>query len=166
MRYFFFSLGLFILRLLPPFKFRRFSSGIMRLLLKINVGENANIASDILLTRNIKLSIGKDTYVGQCTRFTGGSQSNITIGARCDISDYVHFVTGTHEINPPRLGLRRAGTGKSMDISVGDDTWIGYGVLILPGVVIGSNVIIGAGAVVSGDIASNSIIIGAKNRFL
>ncbi|WP_277750083.1 DapH/DapD/GlmU-related protein [Falsirhodobacter deserti] len=49
-------------------------------------------------------------------------------------------------------------------IIIGDNVFIGYGSIILPGVTIGSNVVIGAGSVVSRDVPDRSIVAGAPAR--
>jgi acetyltransferase-like isoleucine patch superfamily enzyme len=46
---------------------------------------------------------------------------------------------------------------KTKPILIGDNVWIGMGVVIMPGVTIGDNVIIAANAVVNTDIPDNSI---------
>ena len=49
-------------------------------------------------------------------------------------------------------------------IKVGNNVFIGYGSLILPGVTIGNNVVIGAHSVVSKSIPDNSVAVGAPAR--
>lgn len=49
-------------------------------------------------------------------------------------------------------------------IVVGDNVFIGYQALIMPGVTIGSNVVIGARAVVTKDIPDNSVAVGIPAR--
>ena len=51
-------------------------------------------------------------------------------------------------------------------ITVGNNVFIGYGCIILPGVTIGDNVVIGAGSIVSRDIPSNCVAVGAPCRVL
>lgn len=51
-------------------------------------------------------------------------------------------------------------------ITVGDNVFIGYGTVILPGARIGSNVVIGAGAVVSGTIPDNCVAAGVPARVI
>lgn len=51
-------------------------------------------------------------------------------------------------------------------ITVGDNVFIGYGSIILPGVTIGSNVVIGAGSVVSRDIPDNCVAAGIPARII
>ncbi len=49
-------------------------------------------------------------------------------------------------------------------IKVGDNVFLGYGVIVLPGVTIGDNVIVGAGAVVTRDIPSDCVAAGIPAR--
>lgn len=49
-------------------------------------------------------------------------------------------------------------------IKVGNNVFLGYGVIVLPGVTIGDNVIIGAGSVVSRSIPSNCVAVGCPAR--
>lgn len=49
---------------------------------------------------------------------------------------------------------------------VGNNVWIGFGAIILPGVTVGDNCIIGAGSVVTKDIPPNSIVAGNPARIL
>lgn len=51
-------------------------------------------------------------------------------------------------------------------IKVGNNVYIGYGTVILPGVTIGDNVVIGACALVSKDIPSNSVAVGIPARVI
>ena len=51
-------------------------------------------------------------------------------------------------------------------IVVGDNVYIGYGAIILPGVEIGSNVVIGAASVVTKAIPSNSVVAGVPARVI
>lgn len=51
-------------------------------------------------------------------------------------------------------------------INVGNNVFIGYGSIILPGVTIGDNVVIGAGSVVSRDIPSNCVAAGVPARVI
>tara|TARA_R110002012_G_scaffold34820_8_gene100066 strand:- start:9285 stop:9788 length:504 start_codon:yes stop_codon:yes gene_type:complete len=51
-------------------------------------------------------------------------------------------------------------------IKIGNNVFIGYGAIIMPGVVIGDNVVIGAKSLVSRDIPSNSVAVGTPARVI
>jgi acetyltransferase-like isoleucine patch superfamily enzyme len=51
-------------------------------------------------------------------------------------------------------------------IVIGNNVYIGYGCIILPGVTIGDNVVIGANSIVSRDIPSNSVAVGSPARVI
>ncbi|KAB1183232.1 hypothetical protein F6450_04625 [Photobacterium damselae subsp. damselae] len=45
-------------------------------------------------------------------------------------------------------------------IYIGNNVFVGYGTIIMPGVKIGSNVVIGAGSVITRDIEDNVVVAG------
>lgn len=49
---------------------------------------------------------------------------------------------------------------KYAPVIIGNNVFIGYGTIILPGVTIGENVIVGAGARIAHDVPSNSVVVG------
>lgn len=133
-------------------------------LMGVTLGSRSVIYSSIRVSRKLNVSIGNETFIGSRSVFVGGARSSVTIGDHCDISDNVHFVTGTHEIDP--VGKRTAGKGFAKDIFVGDGVWIGYNALILPGVTIGAKAIIAAGTVVHKDVAAETVVGGSPMRLI
>ena len=53
-----------------------------------------------------------------------------------------------------------------MTITIGDNVWLGGGVIVCPGVTIGSNSVIGAGSVVTKDIPANVVAVGNSCRVI
>ena len=85
----------------------------------------------------------------------------ITIGSDVQIGPNVQLLTPTHPIDPD---LRRSGWEGASPIDIGDNVWLGGGVIILPGVSIGENSVVGAGAVVVRDVPSGVVVVGNPAR--
>ena len=58
------------------------------------------------------------------------------------------------------------GYSKVAPVTIGNNVFIGYGCIVLPGVTIGSNVIVGAGTVISKDIPDNVVVVrGSESTY-
>ena len=88
---------------------------------------------------------------------------NLEIGDRVSISPRVTLIL-TSDANWSKLNEKIKPVRGS--IKIGNDSWLGAGVIVLPGVTIGSSSIIGAGSVVTKDVPSNSIYTGVPAKFL
>ena len=88
---------------------------------------------------------------------------HIYIGDKVMFGPNVMIATAGHPINPE---LRERGLQFNKDVYIGENTWIGGNVVILPGVHIGRNTVIGAGSVVTKDIPDNVIAVGNPCRVL
>lgn len=104
--------------------------------------------------------------------------SKITIGSGVVISREVLLLTHDHSIANGLKSIKKPFWGKSiiskdggaaiyvLPIAIGDNSFIGARVTLLPGTFIGKNCIIGAGSVVKGNIPDNSIVIGNPARII
>lgn len=70
----------------------------------------------------------------------------------------VHIYTTGHRYDSEKHCFD--GRTEVKPVMIGHDVWIGYGVVILPGVTIGNNCIIGAGSVVTKSIPSGVMAAG------
>ena len=75
----------------------------------------------------------------------------------------VTIATANHPIDPE---LRGRALQYNKDVYIGENVWIGAGVMIVPGVHIGKNAVIGAGSVVTKDIPDNVVAVGNPCRVL
>ena len=88
---------------------------------------------------------------------------NIYVGSKVLFGPNVTITTANHPIDPV---LREKGYQYNKDVYIGQNTWIGANVVILPGVHIGKNCVIGAGSVVNKDIPDNVVAVGVPCRVL
>lgn len=80
----------------------------------------------------------------------------IRVGKNVDIGPGCLITAGTHVIGDI---YRRAGAGQSVDVEVGDGTWIGARCTILPGAMIGRASVVAAGAVVLAGAYPDSVLL-------
>jgi maltose O-acetyltransferase len=158
-----FLIGRLMLLIVPDGRFPGWNRYALRLI-GGRIGSRAIIYSSIRVSRRLKLVVGTESFIGSRSVFVGGVESSVSIGSHCDISDNVHFVTGTHEIDSVKP--RTAGKGYSKDIVVGNGVWIGYNVLVLPGVTVGDKAIIAAGTVGHKDVAARSVVAGNPMKLI
>ena len=81
----------------------------------------------------------------------------IHIGRHTLIGPCCQFYTPQHPMEPVE---RREPKETALPISIGEDCWLGGGVVVCPGVSIGDRCIIAAGSVVTRDIPSDSLAAG------
>lgn len=107
-------------------------------------------------------------------------REQLHIGKFCQIAHGVRFITSganhamdgltTYPFNIFDTETMLSAQPDARDTLVGNDVWLGYGALVLPGATIGNGVIVGAGAVVRGTIPDYTIVTGnpaqvARMRF-
>jgi maltose O-acetyltransferase len=105
------------------------------------------------------IRIGEGTFVNFGAVFLDAAP--ITIGAHVQIGPNVQLLTPTHELDADR---RREGWEKAEPITIGDNVWLGGGVIVCPGVTIGENTVVGAGAVVTRDLPAGVLAVGNPAR--
>src|SRR5262249_58316305 len=82
-------------------------------------------------------------------------------GEDCEIATRVQLLTAAHPIEP---GPRREGWESGEPITIGDNVWLGGGVIVCPGVTIGDDTVVGAGAVVTSDLPPGVVAFGVPAR--
>jgi maltose O-acetyltransferase len=85
----------------------------------------------------------------------------VTIGSNVLFAPGVQIYAATH---PLSAAQRRTGLELGKPVTIGDDVWVGGGVIICPGVTIGERSVIGAGSVVTKDIPEDVLAYGNPCR--
>ena len=148
-----------------------------------NLEEKERVLSELLGGRGKNLWITPPFYVdyGNNIYFGNNCEVNmnctflddnlIQIGDNALIAPNVQIYTAFHPTNaverfgaPKEDGSFEFCKTQTAPVKIGNNVWIGGGVIILPGVTIGDNVVIGAGSVVTKDIPSNKIAYGSPCR--
>lgn len=104
--------------------------------------------------------IGERTFINShCTIVDAAkeAQSSIHIGADCLIGPNVQLLGVSHDLNPKD---RLAKHNYADNIDIGNNVWLGGGVVVLAGVTIGHNSVIGAGSVVTKSVEESSFYAG------
>ena len=149
--------------LLPGYKagkVAKFGFIVRRLCMKLIAdfcGKNVEIGKKIKFSSNIV--IGNNSGIGDETYFQG----KVTIGNDVMMGPRCAFIAQNHNFSDNNIPMRLQGDN-SKEIIIENNVWIGYGVIVLPGVHIGSNSIIGAGSIVTKDIPNNSIAVGVPAK--
>ncbi|CAN5290291.1 sugar O-acetyltransferase [soil metagenome] len=87
--------------------------------------------------------------------------ATVTVGDDVQIGPNVQLLTATHPLDPTP---RREKWEAAEPIVIGDNVWLGGGVIVCPGATIGENTVVGAGSVVVGSLPANVVAVGAPAR--
>ena len=124
-----------------------------------DLGQDAYVKPPLFVDYGENIRIGARTFVN--SNLTALDVAAITIGEDCQIGPNVQLLTPTHPIDPRS---RRDKLEAARPITLGDNVWLGGGVVVCPGVTIGDNTVVGAGAVVTKDLPANVVAIGNPAR--
>lgn len=150
-----------------------------------NTAEKERILNELLggrgknlwITAPFYVDYGNNIYFGDncevnmnCTFL---DDNKIVIGHNALIAPNVQIYTAFHPTNAlERFGNPREDGSfafcktQTAPVAIGDNVWIGGGVIIMPGITIGNNVVIGAGSVVTKNIPDNTIAFGNPCRVM
>ncbi len=115
----------------------------------------------------LQCDYGYQTTVGARTFANWGlvllDVGRIRIGDDVQLGPNVQLLTATHPVEP---GPRRDKWEAAEPVTLGDNVWLGGGVIVLPGVTIGADTVVGAGAVVTRDLPARVVAVGNPARIL
>ena len=121
------------------------------------LGEGTKIVGPVTLYGTLRT--GKDVWIG--AGFTVHGLGSVTVGDRSDVAPNVTCLTGTHEIGAHE---RRAGEGRSADITVGRGCWIGANSTLIGGSAVGDGSVVAACACVSGTVGEDLLVGGVPAK--
>lgn len=107
------------------------------------------------------IEVGKNFFANyNCTMLDVG---RIRIGDNVQLAPNVAIYTAGHPVHP---ATRNTLYEYGIDVTIGNNVWIGGNVVICPGVTIGDNTVIGAGSVVTKDIPAWTVAAGNPCRVI
>ncbi len=132
---------------------------------RISIGAKSSVCDGTVLTTGDasnglgKIIIGERTWIGQYNNLRGGG-GDIIIGDDCLISQFCSLVASNHGHAAGQVIRSQGAHQQKVGVKLGNDVWLGAGVVVLPGVTIGDGAIIGANAVVTADVPAQQIFAG------
>ncbi|MFD4368944.1 sugar O-acetyltransferase [Rhodococcus sp. NPDC058521] len=125
-----------------------------------SIGDDSRVMPRFECDYGYSIHIGTNTFINydaillDCAPITIGN--DVSIGPRAQLLTALHPMED-HE-------ARRQRWESAAPIIVGDNVWMGGGVIVCPGVTIGADSVIGAGSVVTRDVPANVFAAGNPCR--
>lgn len=124
-------------------------------------GDHIHIEPPFFCDYGKNIELGENFYANfNCTIL---DVAKVIIGNNVQFAPNVSIFTAGHPIHPDS---RNSGYEYGIEITIGDNVWIGGNTVVNPGVHIGNNSVIGSGSVVTTDIPDNVIAVGNPCRVL
>lgn len=150
------------------------------------VGLPTYIGKPVFIEGRRGISIGKRVRIFPGIRMEAIGSGSISIGNNVAIEQNVHIISsdidlpiGNNVTIAPNVFISNANhsyeqVGKSVmeqkntiaRTAIGDNCFIGFGVVVQAGTVLGNNCIVGANAVVKGEYPDNSVIVGVPGKII
>ncbi len=125
------------------------------------IGEGSGIRPPLYMDYGYQTTFGARCFVNMGAVIL--DVARVTIGDDVQIGPNVQLLTATHPLEPqPRRDKWEA----AEPITIGDNVWLGGGVIVCPGVTIGADTVVGAGSVVTRDLPAGVVAVGSPARVL
>jgi acetyltransferase-like isoleucine patch superfamily enzyme len=130
---------------------------------KLRRGEGCLISPTATFAHAERIALGNNVLIGEdCRLWAGPSEAQIFVGSDVMLGPGILITAASYRFmdgTPIREQVM-----SEAGVSIGSDSWIGAGAIVLPGANIGAGCVIGAGAVVRGTIPPMSIAVGVPAR--
>jgi len=107
------------------------------------LGHHTNIGPGVVISASKRVQLGNHVRIGTGVRISDNH------GHPLDAHRRRHEPVQANDVAP---------------VVIGDDAWLGSGVIVLPGVTVGKGAVIGAGSVVTKDVPPHSVAVGNPAR--
>ena len=127
---------------------------------EVELGNRVHILRDTIIATGEggEIIVGEDTYIQPRCQIMGYKGkihigNNVQIGPNCAFYSYNHGFASDQPIKDQQIYTKGG-------IFIGDNAWLGFGVIVLDGVRVGDGAVIGAGSVVRDNIPAGAIAVG------
>ena len=132
---------------------------------RMRLGPRVRIAPNISIRNGERITVGADAHLGErCSLWAGDRVGRITVGEHALVGPDVYVTASNYCTDRP--GPMVDHPKQEQDVHIGAFTWLGRGVIVLPGVTIGDGTIVAAGSVVNRDLPPDVIAGGMPARIL
>lgn len=124
-----------------------------------DIDETVNVFTPLHINYGKHTKIGKNVFINfDCVFLDLGGieiEDNVFIAPKVSLLSEGHPISSQdrHSLIPKPIHIKR-------------NAWIGANATILPGVTIGENAVVASGAVVSKDVADNTVVAGVPAKFI
>ncbi|MBN2597974.1 MAG: acyltransferase [Marinifilaceae bacterium] len=116
-----------------------------------------------VVTKNGKIQLGEDISIGQNIHLI--SDGNLIIGSKTTISGNVFITNVDHSYQDIGRHIMKQSLIVK-DTFIGENCFLGYGVVIQAGTILGEHCVVGSNSVVKGEFPDYSVIVGAPARIV
>lgn len=127
-----------------------------------SLGKDCQICDNVRFFAARHIFIGDEVWLNDDTILQAHPEAPIRIGSRVGISYGVMILTGELTLHERTTLFAH----RHQPISIHDGAWIAARAVVLAGVTIGENAVVAAGAVVTRDVASDTVVGGVPARVL
>jgi acetyltransferase-like isoleucine patch superfamily enzyme len=128
----------------------------------LRLGANVYIGRDAVLSCK-EGSISLDDYCNISANCSLLSETEIRLGKYCFLAGECYLVAGgNHPVTDTTQPIMFQPSSAKGGIRIGEDVWLGAGVIVLDGVTIGRGSVVGAGAVVAASLPEYTYAVGER----
>jgi acetyltransferase-like isoleucine patch superfamily enzyme len=133
---------------------------------RLEVGENVLLEPDVWITGSptARIRIGGGSFLNLGTMVAASEL--VEIGEHCMLANGCFVTDSDHRFDDPVQPVPWQGFTVKGPTRIGDNVWLGAGVVVTGGVTIGERAVIGANSVVTRDIPARTIAAGAPAKAL
>jgi acetyltransferase-like isoleucine patch superfamily enzyme len=129
-----------------------------------SIGKHFTVSDMTSFFKKNSIEVGDYVFIGSKAHL----YANIKIGHFVILASNVAVVGGDHRFDMVGVPIRFSGRDGLEELLtvIGDDVWVGHGVIIMAGVKIGRGAVIGAGSIVTKDVPPYAVMVGVPAKIL